>query len=287
MRRAAALIVVLAAVPVLAGYLGTLHPAGDSFAVFRPQGAVVLTFAAALALALRARAAGLAGLALAAFAGGPLIGASLAEGSAGALRVYQKNMLFRNDDLAGLEADVRAAAPDVLTLQEVSSANELLLAALSDVLPHQDTCPFSAVGGTAIATRLAPIPGRTVCAEGLAAMQVQGPEGPLWLVSIHLHWPWPHRQPAQVDALVPVLEGLDGPVVMAGDFNMVRWSVSLGRMMAASRVVPAGRVLNTYVGLARWAELPIDHVFSPGGGQVEPRETLGSDHRGLLAEVSL
>ena len=288
MRRLAALLAIGAALPVLGGYLGALHPLGDSQAVFRLQGAGLLGLLSALALALGARAAGRLGMVLALVAGVPLAwayGETPAPGQG--LRLYQKNLLFRNDALPALAADIRLAAPDVLTLQELSVPNLALLDDLSAELPHQLRCDFASVGGTAVATRLTPVAGAEVCAPGLAALQVQGPQGPLWLVSIHLHWPWPYGQAAQVRDLLPILEGLQGPVVMAGDFNMVRWSVAVGRMAAAARVRAAGPVLGSYLGFAPWLTLPIDHVLAPGGGSAETRPALGSDHLGLLADLAL
>jgi endonuclease/exonuclease/phosphatase (EEP) superfamily protein YafD len=286
MKAIAMVLVLLAALPVAAGYLGGLHPAGDSFAVFRAQGAGLLVLMALGALLAGARRAGIAGIALAVFAAVPLVFGYWAEGVPGPLRLYQKNMLFRNSDLPGLEADIRAADVAVLTLQEVSTPNLALLTALEDVLPHQMVCTFATVGGVAVATRLMPVPGQEICAPGLAAMQVEGPEGRLWLVSVHLHWPWPYGQAAQVADLVPVLAGLDGPVVMAGDFNMVRWAAALRAMAGAARVGPAGRVHGSYTGFAPWLLLPIDHVLARGGGTVETRPGLGSDHLGLLARIT-
>ncbi len=288
MRPLAPIVVAVAALPVLGGYLGALHPLGDSLAVFRLQGAGLLGLLSALALALGARAAGRLGMVLALVAGVPLgwaYGETPAPGQG--LRLYQKNLLFRNDALPALAADIRLAAPDVLTLQELSVPNLALLDDLSAELPHQLRCDFASVGGTAVATRLTPVAGAEVCAPGLAALQVQGPQGPLWLVSIHLHWPWPYGQAAQVRDLLPILEGLQGPVVMAGDFNMVRWSVAVGRMAAAARVRAAGPVLGSYLGFAPWLTLPIDHVLAPGGGSAETRPALGSDHLGLLADLAL
>lgn len=288
MRRLAAALTLLSALPVLGGYLGGLHPMGDSLAVFRAQGAVLLALLSLFALVLRAATAGRLGLLLAAVAGLPLLWAYWGPEPAGAgLRLYQKNMLFRNGDLAGLEADIRAASPDVLTLQEVSEPNRALLQAVADVLPHQLGCPFAAVGGPAVATRLTPVPGRGVCGPGLAAMQVQGPGGPLWLVSVHLHWPWPQGQAAQVADLLPLLRAMDGPVLMAGDFNMVGWSHALATLRAATRTVESGPAQDTYTGFAPWLVLPIDHVMSPGGGRLELRPGLGSDHLGLLADLAL
>lgn len=286
MRRLAAALMALAALPVLAGYLGGLHPAGDSLAVFRAQGAALLALIAGGALMAGARRAGVAGLVLAVAAGAPVALMYFQPGQPGPLVIYQKNMLVRNADLPGLEADIRAMAPDVLTLQEVSPANQMLLAALTDVLPHQLWCPFAAVGGTAVATSRPPVPGGEVCAKGLAALQVLGPNGPVWLVSVHLHWPWPHGQAEQVADLVPVIAGLEGPVVLAGDFNMVRWGQAAQALAGAARAVPAGRVLGSYIGFAPWVSLPIDHVLAPHGGTVETRPALGSDHLGLLARVT-
>lgn len=269
-----------------AGYAGALHPAGDSFAVFRPQIAAALAALAVMARAAGVRRWSVAGAVVAAVAGVPLVLAYLWPPQAGeGLLLYQKNMLFINDDLAALQADIRAANPAVLTLQEVSEGNQLLLTAVADILPHQMHCPFKAVGGTAIATNLPPTSARQICEPGLSAMQVTGPDGPLWIVSIHLHWPWPFAQSAQVDTLIPVLEGLDSPVVMAGDFNMVPWSQTLHRFTAATCTTHAGPVRGTWPGFGPLATLPIDHVMGPQGGTMTLRALSGSDHHGLLADL--
>jgi endonuclease/exonuclease/phosphatase (EEP) superfamily protein YafD len=288
MKTVFASLVLLSALPLIGGYLGWLHPLGDSLGVFRLQGAGLLAVVSALALFAGAATAGRLGMVLALVAGVPLAWSYQGDGAPGGdLRLYQKNMLFRNDDLSGLQADIRAAAPDVLTLQEVSDPNRALLADLADLLPHQHWCPFAAVGGTAIATRLPPVPGEALCAPGLAALKVTGPKGPLWLVSVHLHWPWPYGQAAHVANLLPAFEGMEAPVVMAGDFNMVPWSDALAALRHATGTTHAGPVRGTYTGFQPLLTLPIDHVLSPGGGAMETRPGLGSDHLGLLADLSL
>jgi endonuclease/exonuclease/phosphatase (EEP) superfamily protein YafD len=227
----------------------------------------------------------IAGSLLVLFAGWPLLQVYTWEGAPGPLHLYQKNMLFKNDDLAGLQADIRQANLDVVTLQEVSRVNEGMLTELSDVLPHQVLCPFSAIGGVAVLTRLVPITGQVRCAQGVAAIRVEGPEGPLWLVSVHLHWPWPYRQAEQLHTLLPLFAELEGPVVIAGDFNMVRWSAALSQVRAAARVQNAGPVRASYAGFGPLALLPIDQVLAPQGGRVRLRPELGSDHRGMLADL--
>ncbi|WP_431299301.1 endonuclease/exonuclease/phosphatase family protein [Tabrizicola sp. BL-A-41-H6] len=270
-----------------AGYLGRLHPAGDSFAVFRPQGALALVLLAGGAVMLAMPGVAAVALGVALITGAPILLSRGAAEAMGGVALYQKNMLDRNDDLAGLEADIRAAAPDILTLQEVSDPNLPLLERLADVLPHRMFCTFEDVGGVAVATRFPPVAGSEICAHGLAAMQVEGPNGRVWLVSVHLNWPWPYGQAAHLKRLLPVIEGLDGPVVIAGDFNMVRWSAALARVRAASRTTAVGPVLGSYVGFGPWMLLPIDQVMAPGGGTAEVRPRLGSDHLGVLARVGI
>jgi endonuclease/exonuclease/phosphatase (EEP) superfamily protein YafD len=279
----------LAILLTLVGFLGWLHPLGDSLAVGRG-----FAVAAVLVLAI---AASFVGMRFAAFwsilfamlAGAPVVMATMMPGPSGSLSLYQKNMRYDNAELAALEADIRAADPMVVTLQEVSDANTALLTALSDRFPYQHICKFSPSGASAVISRLAPVPGAVVCAPGLAAMQVmmtdtQG-EVPVWAVSVHLHWPWPYTQQDHVAVLLPTLARMDGSVVMGGDFNMVRWAHSVRQVAAAARVSPAGPSNGTFLGFAPVIRLPIDHVFSSGGGRVELRPPLGSDHLGMLAQL--
>jgi endonuclease/exonuclease/phosphatase (EEP) superfamily protein YafD len=288
MSRPWSLLTGIAALPVLAGFFGRWLPIGDSLAVFRLQMAVLLLLVACMALLRGSKLAGRAGLSISAVALLPLVWAYLGPVQTGGdLRLYQKNMLWRNDALAALEADIRASEPDVLTLQEVSTPNKALLAALTDTLPHQLWCSASGVGGTAIATRLTPVPGQEVCLKGMAAMKVQGPKGSLWLVSIHLSWPWPYPQGAHLATIYASLEEMEAPIVLAGDFNMVRWSDAMAAVRHVTGAVPAGPARGTYTGFAPWLVLPIDHVLAPQGGKVTVRPGLGSDHLGLLADLGL
>jgi endonuclease/exonuclease/phosphatase (EEP) superfamily protein YafD len=277
---------VLSIAALAGGYLGALHPAGDSLAVGRAPAAGAVAVLALLAVRAGLGLAGFGALMLALVAGVQVGMSYVLTGPPGQVVLYQKNLRFDNAELVALEADIRDAAPEVLTLQEVSDPNLALLKGLQDLLPHQLVCPFGRVGGTGIATRLTPVAGATLCAPGLAAMQVLREDRPIWLVSVHLHWPWPYRQADQLADLLPVLAGLDGPVLMAGDFNMVRWGASVTAMARVAGVVPAGPSRGTYLGFEPWQSLPIDHVFAPQGGRIALRGAFGSDHLGLLAGLA-
>lgn len=279
-----------AIVALAVGYLGWLHPVGDSLAVGRGVAAATILILAVIASFSGLRMAAFVATLLALLTGGQVLLAYAWPGLPGRYEVYQKNMLYRNDDLPALEADIRAADAQIVTLQEVSTPNESMLTALRDVYPTQHLCPGTRVGGTAILTKLTPVPNTAFCGPGLAALQVvAGTEGQdrFWLVSVHLHWPWPYSQAEHVDMLLPILDKLQGPVVMAGDFNMVRWANSVTRMADIVDSRPAGPTFGSYIGLSETLPLPIDHVFAPRGGRVSVRPAAGSDHLGLLAEVEI
>ncbi len=280
----------LAVTALAGGYLGWLHPLGDSLAVGRGIAAAAIMFIAVFASFAGLRMAAFVSMLLALLTGGQVLLAYAWPGLPGRYVVYQKNMLFRNAELALLEADIRAANPQIVTLQEVSTPNLAMLDALKDAYPTQHSCPGGRVGGTAILTSLTAVEGTAFCGPGLAAMQVvAGDEGQdrFWVVSVHLHWPWPYAQADHVQLLLPILDRLQGPAIMAGDFNMVRWANSVTQMSQILDVRPAGPTFGSYVGLTDQVRLPIDQVFSSRGGRVAPRAALGSDHLGLLALVEI
>ena len=284
-QRLIAIGLVAAIVLLIGGYLGWLHPLADSLSVGRGMAATAVLLLAVAASFVGLRMAAFGSLLLAMVTGGQVLLAYNWPGPPGSYLLYQKNMLYRNSDLAGLEADIRAANPAIVTLQEVSDANLAMVEALKDRYPHQHFCPGGRVGGVAILTELEPVAGTAFCAPRLAAMQVVDAERRFWVVSLHLSWPWPYNQGDHVRELLPVLDKLEGPAVMAGDFNMVRWAISVKRLADILGVRPAGPTTGSYIGWSRWAALPIDHVFATRSGRVVPRGALGSDHLGLLANV--
>ena len=289
----------LAALALAASFAGMLHPAGDSLAVFRAPLAGVLALSALLA---GGPGWGAAALVVGAAALAPQIAPRLARGAPGPFVHYQQNLRY---DLATPErvlADIAAAGPDTITLQEVSARNrETVLEPLRASHPHQAFCEAGAVGGVAVASRwpILEAPGcgavhygggRGPEGDGLAALRVDAPGGPLWVASVHLTWPWPEPQALQAATLVPRLAALGGDVLLAGDFNMVRWSHRLRALARAARARVAGHAPITFVRtrppVPLW--LAIDHVLVPEGarGRVEARPDTGSDHRALVLRWS-
>ncbi|MCY4179184.1 MAG: hypothetical protein OXD48_02705, partial [Litoreibacter sp.] len=151
---------------------------------------------------------------------------------------------------------------------------------------HQHLCRFSNWSGIAIASKQ-PLtaPGKCTDTRAMAAAKIDLNGRPVWLVSTHIHWPWPapsEKAEAEAHAL---LAELDGPIAIAGDFNTLPWTHRLHNIRALSGTQRAGPV-RASVHL-RALPLPIDFALSPGGGQVEIRGKIGSDHAGLLASLTL
>ena len=192
-----------ALVSIVAGFLvlaalatwgGALHPAGDSLAVAR----LPLVALAALVVIWTGWARwlrwGLAGVALVVL--GQAVVMKLATPSPGVFSVYQKNLLYRNAQIPELAADMLAQAPDVITLQELTSRNGDILDRLAPVYPHRATCPFYSWSRNAVLSRHPVLPGGTLClpGQGVAGLHLDTPQGPVWGLSVHLRWPWPHPQ---------------------------------------------------------------------------------------------
>ena len=275
---------------VVASYLGAVHGLGDSLAVVRPALAGSAVLLGGLLVRARRRGGGLVAVMAGLFAGVPVIVSSLPDGpgDGDAYHVYQKNLSFRLADPAPLIADIAAFAPDFVTLQEVTARTRAVMTGLGEALPSQHLCPFATVGGVAVLSRWPMIAGTAHCAEddGLAAMQVTTPDGPVWIVSMHLHWPFPYRQSEQLGRLLPALAALTGPIVIGGDFNMVPWSHTLRAIARITASERAGSVTYTLPMLGGWITLPIDHVLVPRGQaatHARRLELLGSDHHGVLA----
>jgi endonuclease/exonuclease/phosphatase (EEP) superfamily protein YafD len=270
---------------LLAGFGGALHPALDSLALLRiPAAAGCLIFAVVLA---RPRTVVWSGAGMSATVLIILGAARIMAGPEGqGITIYQKNLWAGNVASRALIADIRDSGADLVMLQEVSDRNVALLALLEEDYPHQQFCRFSAWSGMAVLSRF-PAVAEGICSDGrgMAGLRVEGPDGPFWALSVHLHWPWPHGQAQQVDRLLPQLLALEGSVVIGGDFNMVSWAHSVRSIAAATETQRVGQRLPTIFPYG--APLPIDMVFAPTPGRNERRPQFGSDHYGIVARVAV
>ncbi len=203
--------------------------------------------------------------------------------------IYQKNIYVGIKDSDAILEDIRRFDDlDFVTLQEISNPDRGLMVDLKSDFPYQHICPFGAIGGSALLSKWPIVEGSQTCFHGgtMAIAQTQTSQGTIWIASSHLYWPFPHPQARQVQTILPKLEQLDGPVLIAGDFNMVPWSYSVHAIERASDTSRLAGTLNTYRVL--FVGLPIDHILAPNScvGKTERRPKLGSDHHGVYARIA-
>ena len=202
------------------------------------------------------------------------------------LRLYSKNLLDSNTDMVAIAEDIRGADVDVVMLQELVEENAHILALLSETFPHQHVCRYLGRKRIAVLSR-APMTDERVCSQNrsMAGARIEVTGRPVWIVSVHVPYPWPAGTPETEAELQRMLEVLDGAVVVAGDFNAFPWTGRVQDIVRATNTTLAGPMRRSYVLFG--VPLPIDHALAPGGGQTALRPRLGSDHWGILADVTL
>ncbi len=270
------------------GFIGALHPIGDSLSVGRIPAllaALVLSpFATAWCGVNRVLFAGLLGVT--AFGAAQFVPDSPKGGGFG---VYQKNLSFRTRDPSKMVADIVESQASVVTLQEVPQTRQVALEQLKETHPAQHFCAFASVGGVAVLAKSNKVLQRFPCVpdDGFAAMQIELDGQAVWVVSIHLHWPFPYGQAAQVDRLVTHLKTLDGPILIGGDFNMMPWGHVVRKIERATGTHRAGHIMTT-LELRDSYPLFIDHVLVSGFETLyaERRNKISSDHYGVLVTLA-
>lgn len=224
--------------------------------------------------------------------------ASRPEAGAPAVRIYSANLWVRNRDLDAIAASIRKADADVVMLIELGDATATHLDALVGTYPYRIASPRidrpNGAVRSVIASRypLTALP-RPAGVEAVGARAVT-PLGAVHLVSIHLTRPWPFEeswgQISQTMALDEMLQGLSGPVVVAGDFNSVSTARIGQQVQRDIGLLPAPGFPGTWpASLPSALAITIDQVYaSPDLAFVSRRlgQSTGSDHRPVVTEIT-
>lgn len=226
--------------------------------------------------------------------------AAMTPGRAADLSLISFNALGENprgDEIADFLID---AAPDVAVILEAPALHHHL-EPMWAAFPYNagcgpgDRCDMAIFSQHALQdVEILPfysIPGRLIVARiGLDA-------GPVTLVAAHLTKPyygdWHERQ---LDRLADVLERLDGPVILAGDFNSQPFVESFQRVLLdRGEMRLASRMQQTWPALelpgSRYLGFAIDHVLVRG--DISPvsaelmADPIGSNHRGFISRFDL
>ena len=295
-------------IPLVLGFLATVHPAFDSLSHFRIHIAAALALAGALLLMFRgwrlngAVALALGGTAIVATLGLPFdmlrAQASDTEASMPRYRLLHMNLRFDNPQPAAVLSMIGETRPDVITLNEISGMWRERLVLLEAAYPYRIICPQpSYIGGVGILSRR-PFMGEPRCEDrgSMAVATVDFGGETIDVVTLHLGWPWPFEQPRQMRKLAPVMAALGNRVILAGDFNATPWSLTVRRAAEAGALKLTRWVGPTWLDrrmpdwLRPYVGLPIDHVMVKGGVVAGPPKRLasaGSDHLPVLVEFTV
>lgn len=112
------------------------------------------------------------------------------------------------------------------------------------------------------------------------------------IVAPHLTKPYIGRWQAREFKILerPFLK-MQGPVIVAGDFNSAAWAPGFLGFLSKTGLRRAAFEPATWPVEAGWAGVPIDHILAGGGATIASLQNLpdnfGSNHRGLIAEIAL
>jgi endonuclease/exonuclease/phosphatase (EEP) superfamily protein YafD len=115
---------------------------------------------------------------------------------------------------------------------------------------------------------------------------------PVSFVALHMTKPWFYGiVDDEIDTIEAALPRHPGPMVLAGDLNSAPWSLRLRWLRRVAHLEDPLVPIATWPAAAGGYGLPIDHVLVRGGPRIVSiapwGAELGSDHRGLLAALSL
>ena len=310
-RTALGMALLAAAGATLTGLAAPLYPATDMINHFRPLLLLVAGGLLAVALVLRAGRLAWGCGALTALNGTLLVlpllwaaepaerstaGQALAAGGTRDLKLVTFNMGFRN--AAAAVRFLREEDPDIAVLQEVGHRQAAALrTGLGDRYPHMLLCLQHHCDAAILAKR-------SWVASGHEAWSAERPElvwvqfddqdyGRLKLVGVHLALPFrAETQTNHVARLTALRSGVDGPLIMAGDFNMTPWSYRQQRLLAATGLRRHATFLRSWPTDGQY-RLPvpaflIDHVLTtPDIKSVSIRigRPSNSDHLPVVAVV--
>jgi endonuclease/exonuclease/phosphatase family metal-dependent hydrolase len=217
------------------------------------------------------------------------------------LRVMSYNVAGLRGDRRALAEVVRAAAPDVLVVQEAPRrlrwrtrnarlAHDVDLVYVTGGAPSLGNVILSDLGVRPYGTwelRYPLVPGRHLRGAAFARCTVAG--APFVVVGSHLATD-PQERPGQAELLKKALSDLDAPVILAGDLNETSGGAAW-RMLADGLVDAAGTDdTPTYPGTGqRLDAVFVDNRITVTGYRVidSPAARAASDHLPVVVEVTL
>jgi endonuclease/exonuclease/phosphatase (EEP) superfamily protein YafD len=109
------------------------------------------------------------------------------------------------------------------------------------------------------------------------------------LVAAHLVKPYfDSAAVAEAQELERILNRLDGPLLLAGDFNAAPWSDTIEHLTRAANLLTGPSYPATWPVFLGPLGVPIDNVFTRQPliiDDIDALDAMGSNHRGLVADI--
>lgn len=220
-----------------------------------------------------------------------------------AVTVFSANVLAANprpDAVIGLIRDRR---PDIVVLVDAKGERWAApLGRLADLYPHAAPEGWQQGGEPVVILSRFPILFADMAPRMadrppylLTTMTIAGRD--VTVVGVHPTSPGPfdgdesRARNQQLDRLAEHLRQIEGPAIVAGDFNTSMWSPHARDLMEAAGLHPAAAGHGwhaTWPKRPRWARVPIDHVLIRGPiltSDFRRGPDIGSDHLPVTAEL--
>ncbi len=220
----------------------------------------------------------------------PIADAPLAE-----FRFLSFNVLSGNRLAAELVDAVVADPPDVLLVMETPGI-EPYLDRLQAVFPYRVGCDDTGSCDISLHSRFPIADGQIVKVAPYhnervvtGRISVEGQE--ITVAGVHLSKPYFDQASwIELSAINRVLGAIEGPLVLAGDFNAAPWTEPLVILGEQQALIPGPFVPATWPVRLGPLGVPIDNMFTRGNARLltlEAGDALGSNHRPLWADVAI
>lgn len=222
-------------------------------------------------------------------------------GTAPAVSLFVSNVYYHNTHKRQLLERITAESPDVVGLVEVNSAWLRRLKVLRERYPYRYELPDESFVGLALYSRFPLEKARILAIDGNAdapaiAATLVLPGKDVELVLAHPPSPESADRIAarnrQIRALAQYAAGVQGPLVMAGDFNLAMWNTGYRPLREVAGLHNARRghgVGPTWP--APWPiGVPIDQILGNAQvrfGKFRVLGAVGSDHLPITAEFTV
>ena len=212
------------------------------------------------------------------------------------LKVLSFNVLSGNLRARDAVDFIIAQQPDIAVIMEAPGVRPYL-ADLARTLPYrlgcdaEDSCDIAVFSRTPLLQpqmlRMPPY-----FRERLAVARTMIAGQSITVAGIHLSKPYfDEAAAAELYTARRVLQKIEGPLFVSGDFNAAAWSDAVARFSQRLQLVPPPYYPATWPVKAGDLGVPIDNMFTRGGLLIDsiaaPADSYGSNHRALLAQVGL